>query len=382
LLNSSFLFSSIIIIILKKLTELVNIQKPFFTICRKPLVEQINLWKNKIPRVQPHYAVKCNNDPYLINILNEHNVNFDCASGGEIQQILNSNISSTKIIYANPYKNINDLDYAVKENVPITVVDSLEELDKLRNKKIETMVRVKVNDKDSLMPFSSKFGASFEESMDILKKAKEYKMNISGFSFHVGSGCFNSNQYYDAVKMVSDIMIKSNYLNHEYKIIDIGGGFAGDCDEKFLDQAKKINEAVDMFKNGFHPYKDITFISEPGRFYMTKTHTLYVPIIAKRKTNNKTFYIIDESVYSSFSNIKYDMANPKFEIVNESRKTGKEYDSVIFGRTCDSGDKIQELKLPELEIGDYFEIKNMGAYTTASSTNFNGFKSTEKVYLC
>jgi diaminopimelate decarboxylase len=24
----------------------------------------------------------------------------------------------------------------------------------------------------------------------------------------------------------------------------------------------------------------------------------------------------------------------------------------------------------------------MGAYTTVSSTNFNGFKSTEKVYLC
>ena len=137
-----------------------------------------------------------------------------------------------------------------------------------------------------------------------------------------------------------------------------------------------------MFKNRFHPYKDITFISEPGRFYMTKTHTLYVPIIAKRKTNNKTFYIVDESVYSSFSNIKYDMANPTFEIVNQSRKTGKEYDSVIFGRTCDSGDKIQELKLPELEIGDYFEIKNMGAYTTVSSTNFNGFNSTEKVYLC
>jgi len=40
------------------------------------------------------------------------------------------------------------------------------------------------------------------------------------------------------------------------------------------------------------------------------------------------------------------------------------------------------MKLPELQIGDYFEVKNMGAYTTASSTNFNGFATTEKVYLC
>jgi diaminopimelate decarboxylase len=41
-----------------------------------------------------------------------------------------------------------------------------------------------------------------------------------------------------------------------------------------------------------------------------------------------------------------------------------------------------ELRLPELEIGDYFEIKNMGAYTTVSSTNFNGFDTTEKIYIC
>ena len=33
-------------------------------------------------------------------------------------------------------------------------------------------------------------------------------------------------------------------------------------------------------------------------------------------------------------------------------------------------------------VEDYFEIKNMGAYTTVSSTNFNGFDTTEKVYLC
>jgi diaminopimelate decarboxylase len=40
-----------------------------------------------------------------------------------------------------------------------------------------------------------------------------------------------------------------------------------------------------------------------------------------------------------------------------------------------------EMKLPELEIGDYFEIENMGAYTTVSSTKFNGFPLTKKIYI-
>ena len=52
-----------------------------------------------------------------------------------------------------------------------------------------------------------------------LKRAKEYKMNISGFSFHVGSGCYNSNQYYEAVKTIYDIMINTKNLNTSNNII-------------------------------------------------------------------------------------------------------------------------------------------------------------------
>jgi ornithine decarboxylase len=270
----------------------------------------------------------------------------------------------------------------MKEKIPLTVIDSVEELNKLIDlkSKIDILIRVKVNDKDSIMPFSSKFGSNFEETLNILKLAKNKNVKINGFSFHVGSGCYNPNQYYDAIKMVSDIMIKSKELKYNkyynFKTIDIGGGFSGDNDDKFNDQAIKINQAMKLLPS-------IKFISEPGRFYMTKTHTLYVPIIAKRRVENKFFYIVDESVYSSFSNISYDMAEPEFKIIEKVTRVdyNKQFNSIIFGRSCDSQDKLIEMELPELQVGDYFEIKNMGAYTTVSSTNFNGFPTTEKVYL-
>ena len=372
---------------MRRILNLVNQQKPFFTVNPQLVTDQINLWKYHLPIIQPHYAVKCNNDDYLLRNLAMNDINFDCASVGEIKQILNLGIESDRIIYANPYKSQSAIDYAVNNKVPITVVDSIEELMKLgmnlRNREIETLVRLKVNDKDSLMPFSSKFGASYEETMSILKLAKKLKINISGFSFHVGSGCYNPNQYYEAVKLTYNVMIdslKNNETLHDYKIVDIGGGFTGSCDEKFIDQANKIKEGIELFKN--YPKNDLKFISEPGRFFMTKANTLYVPIIAKRKTNGKIFYIIDESLYSSFSNITYDMAKPNFKIMSDTSNKKCVFDSVIFGRTCDSADKVLEMKLPELEIGDYFQINNMGAYTIVSSTNFNGFDSTEKIYLC
>jgi len=366
---------------LKRIHELLKGNKPFFTVCTKPLFNQINLWKRHIPNVQPFYAVKCNNDNYLLKTLAQNNINFDCASNGEISQILDLGINNNRIIYANPYKSNTDIDYAISKNIPLTVIDSKEELEKIKNKNIDTLIRVKVNDKDSLMPFSSKFGSSFEETIDILKLAKSYKKNISGFSFHVGSGCLNPNQYFDAIKMIYDIIYKTKHLNHNYTTIDIGGGYSGSCENEFKKQADSINKSLKYFENNINFLSNLRFISEPGRFYMTKTHTLYVPIIAKRKTNNKIFYVIDESIYSSFSNITYDVYQPKLELISKP-KDNKLYDSVIFGRTCDSADKISETILPELEIGDYFEIKNMGAYTTVSATNFNGFETTEKIYLC
>ena len=357
---------------------LVKEQKSFFTICSKPLINQINLWKKCLPTIQPYYALKCNNDNWMVKNLSNNGINFDCASPGEIDQILNLGINNNRIIYANPYKSSSAIAHAVKKNISLTVVDSTNELEKLRNKNIEILIRIKVNDKESLMPFSSKFGADYEETRDILKLAKKYNMNISGFSFHVGSGCYNSVQYYDAVKMIYDIINNTKDLNHNYKIVDIGGGFNGESDEKFIEQAEQISNGLKLFNNGF---KDIKFISEPGRYFATRTHVLYTPIIAKKRSNNKNVYVIDESIYSSFSNITYDVAKPKLELIKEP-KDKKEYDSIIFGRTCDSADKILETKLPELEIGDYFKIQNMGAYTTVSSTNFNGFKSSEKIYLC
>ena len=50
---------------------------------------------------------------------------------------------------------------------------------------------------------------------------------------------------------------------------------------------------------------------------------------------------------------------------------------VIWGRTCDDKDEIVSLRqdcyLPMLDVGDWLYFDNMGAYTNAIGTEFNGF---------
>ena len=113
---------------MRRILNLANQQKPFFTVNPQLVTDQINLWKCHLPNIQPHYAVKCNNDDYLLRNLAINDINFDCASVGEIKQILNLGIESDRIIYANPYKSQSAIDYAINNKVPVTVVDSIEEL--------------------------------------------------------------------------------------------------------------------------------------------------------------------------------------------------------------------------------------------------------------
>jgi len=61
-------------------------------------------------------------------------------------------------------------------------------------------------------------------------------------------------------------------------------------------------------------------------------------------------------------------------LVFPSSKSSETYKSTIFGPTCDSMDCIaRDIQLPELEVGEWMYFKNMGAYTTAAATPFNGF---------
>lgn len=61
-------------------------------------------WVSLLPRVEPFYAMKCNNDPVILKMLTGLGIGFDCASKTEMQTMLGMGVPSSKIVYANPCK--------------------------------------------------------------------------------------------------------------------------------------------------------------------------------------------------------------------------------------------------------------------------------------
>jgi len=69
-------------------------------------------------------------------------------------------------------------------------------------------------------------------------------------------------------------------------------------------------------------------------------------------------------------------------IGKEDAEQQQQYRCKIFGPTCDSLDCISKNSvLPKLEIGDWMYFKEMGAYTVAAGSEFNGFLRPEMYFV-
>jgi len=333
---------------------------------------QVSWWRTHLPTVAPHYAVKCNNDAKLLSWLANAGVQFDCASPGEMHQVLAAGAKPTDIIYAHPCKSSGDIRVARDLGIRTTVVDSPEEAVKLGQSgwNQSTLIRLMVPDGGSKQPFSKKFGAPLSWVPEIYDALRQYGVRLSGWSFHVGSMCTEPQQFSTAIELCAEAQAM---IPTEGPItVDIGGGFIPNV---FEAAASEIRSSFRHFP------PDTEWIAEPGRFIATPVITMHVPIIGvKRRIGGGFRYTVDEYLYGAFSNIPFDGQKPEFELIDPAGHRPL-VRATIFGRTCDSADCLAEdIELPELRVGDWLRVSNMGAYTLVSSSEFNGFPLAKRIY--
>lgn len=356
-----------------------DIDEPYYIINLKEVQDTYNRWVKCLPNVKPYYAMKCNPNDRIIKLLASLGCNFDCASKSEIQHILDITNDPSRILFAHPCKYSSHIKFAKEKNVNLMTFDSIEELYKIKEYHPESklLLRLAVDDSQSLCKFNIKFGCAFEDISAILQTIKDLNLNLIGFSFHVGSGCSSAYIYYDALSICKRAQELAKIYNINISMIDIGGGFVAHNNAvSFEDIAEKIKEAqYDFFEND-----DIEFIAEPGRFMVQTSHTLIVSVIAKKNKYDEIVYYINDGIYGSFNCMIFDHQKP--ELIPMDKNNENLYKSHIFGNTCDSMDELyKSILLPELEVNDKLMVKNFGAYTcSAASNNFNGYKITNFIY--
>ena len=376
-------------IIRSQLKDVDDKQTGFYVIDIGAVRKQYSQWVAELPRVKPYFAIKCNPNHQFIRLLGELGANFDCASLAEIETVLALGFTPDRIIYANPCKIPKHIERAMQLGVNTMTFDNLDEVSKIAkiNPNAKLVLRIATDDKNALCKFSCKFGAQAPNWLDLVKEVKAQKLDLIGFSFHVGSGSSDDKVYPATLREVKKLFDIATAEGFKPTLIDIGGGFPGEECWKptFKELAAGIRSAIaELF-----PDEGIKFIAEPGRYFVEHSHILFSRIIARRFSEadtargNNVLYYIDDGTYQSFNCMANDHYIPSYIIVSKDGRNDeswkdevakrKVYTSTVFGPTCDSIDTLyKDVKLPLYEIGEWFVFPNMGAYTVSPSVAFNG----------
>ncbi|KAH9030822.1 pyridoxal-dependent decarboxylase [Lactarius hengduanensis] len=365
-------------------------ESAYFVADLSQVYRQHDRWKRLLPEIEPFYAVKCNPDPYVLRLLAALGTGFDCASHGEISQVLRTDVCPDRIIFANPCKAVSFIKNAARSGVNVMTFDNADELYKVAraNPSAQLVLRILTDDSKSLCRLGLKFGAPLVTVPGLLAKARELRLNVIGISFHVGSGCYDSSAFADAIGCARTAFDMGLAAGYEFTLLDVGGGFE---DATFEETADVLRNAIDL---QFPDRAGLRIIAEPGRFFVARAFTLATNIIARRARSDgattevqdegddqpSVMYYINEGVYGSFNCILFDhqevhpyvlSMNGSFHLVGtEDLRTCS-----IWGPTCDSVDCVCPMtKLPaELRVGDWLVFNNMGAYTICAASQFNGF---------
>jgi ornithine decarboxylase len=331
------------------------------------------------------YAVKVNSRRRILEILYGAGItHFDCASPNEIQKVLDIDPNSNPY-YNHPVvfeRNIRDVQAMGVRHFTVQTQRGIERV--LNNtdphtpeNPLEITVRMQTLNDNAAINLSTKFGAKPRAVRDMIEFISGEGYAIPGVAVNTGSQNKDPDTYRKAIFQVSEVV---SGTQARLGTINLGGGLPVEYfdDEKFdlKDYFRIINEAVMRVLGDVFDDNEGKVIIEPGRAIIGPAVDLLIAVIDVEERDGKMCAYIDDGVYTSFSDSiihgwKY---NFKPYSVDGKPFSDERVPWVLFGRTCDSGDVVKNVRLPiNLRQGNYLWINHAGAYMDSQSSNFNNF---------
>jgi ornithine decarboxylase len=323
------------------------------------------------------YSVKSNPDRQVLTHLFESGIkNFDVASIVEVKLINELFGDKVKMYFMHPIKSRESIKEAYFNfGIRDFSLDSFDELHKILDttnnpQDLGLHVRLSIPNSHSAIDLSGKFGILPTESCGIIRKIRASAKNF-GICFHVGSQCMDPIEYRNAIMITKDVLDNAKV---KIDVIDVGGGFPsiypGMTPPNLQNYFHEIFDAL----NHLDLSNKCQIWCEPGRALVAESASLVVRVEGRKNQmlyiNDGTYGGLFDAGYPGFIyHCKAIRINKKKSLSNTMSSFG------FYGPTCDSLDVMKgPFYLPEdIDIGDYIEIAQLGAYSKSIRTEFNGF---------
>jgi ornithine decarboxylase len=355
-------------------------EQPLYLFHKQLLEQSIDQFQQGFPGLLT-YAVKANPSAMVIKAMLQHGVEaYDVASVAEIKLVQNLAKSLDKTVtlhYHNPIKSESAIAEAWHQcGVRSFALDDEFELAKLLKQipdpaSTELSVRFVAPVKhEVILDLNSKFGASVNGAIKLLRKVHAAGFKAS-LTFHPGTQCTQTQAYVDFIACAADIAKHAQVTLHR---LNVGGGFPASYVKSFGPELAQYFAAI---KTAVNTYFDVppALVCEPGRSLVNDSVSLLLKVLHRRE-NGSLF--LNDGVYGGLLEMKVvDLGWPMLCWRQGQLIDGERVPFKVFGPTCDSIDVLPTpMYLPkQIQDGDYIEVPLMGAYSSASATQFNGFLS-------
>ena len=293
----------------------------------------------------------------------EEGLSADVASGGELHLALAAGMDPKRLYMHGNNKSPAELDYAIESGLGHIVVDSFDEIERLRGRGQRVLLRVTPGIEPTTHEFiqtgqvDSKFGFQMGEVERAVQACADAGLELCGLHAHIGSQILDVDVFEKLGELLGGM--------GDWPLLNLGGGLGIAYTAE--DRPPSIEEYVDALLR--HALENVTVLCEPGRALVGNAGvTIYTVGTIKRIPGVRTYVSVDGGMSDNLRPMLY---GARYEAQIADRFGGGEL-CTIAGMHCESGDVlVRDVELNGPRVGDVLVIPATGAYSHAMANNYN-----------
>jgi diaminopimelate decarboxylase len=323
----------------------------------------VEAFRTRAERFEVIYAGKAFPATAAFRLFAEEGLSADVASGGELHHALTGGVEPARIYMHGNNKTRAELDYALRAGVGHIVVDSFDEIERLRGRGPRALLRVTPGIRPSTHSYiqtgqeDSKFGFGLDDVPRAVEACREAGLDLRGLHAHIGSQVFEL----EGFERLGEVLAGMG----EWPLLNLGGGLGIAYTAE--DHPPSIEDYVEALMRGVPD--GVTVLCEPGRSLVGNAGvTIYSVGTVKRIPGVRTYVSVDGGMSDNLRPMLY---GARYE-ADIADRLGGEDACTIAGMHCESGDiLVREARLYAPRPGDILVIPATGAYGHAMANNYN-----------
>ena len=323
----------------------------------------VEAFRARVEHFEVIYASKAFPCTAVYRLFAEEGLSADVASGGELHLALAGGMDPARLYMHGNNKSPAELDYAIESGIGHIVVDSFQEVERLRGRSQRVLLRVNPGIEPSTHEFiqtgqvDSKFGFQLDEVDRAVAACAEAGLELRGMHAHIGSQILDVEIFGKLGELLAGM--------GDWPLLNLGGGLgiAYTAD----DGAPSIEDYVEALVR--HAPDGVTVLCEPGRALVGNAGvTLYRVGTIKRIPDVRTYVAVDGGMSDNLRPMLY---GARYEAEIADRFGGGEL-CTIAGMHCESGDVlVRDVQLNDPRPDDVLVVPATGAYSHAMANNYN-----------